>query len=148
MSHFNTTIWRRHNASSPPHCPPPLGYVGKKTEFPIPRTDFSIGKGDVIEILQNMTNVCVHPSPAVYEEVQNTWMPVRRVKPYCMGDCDAGHVSLKQISFCLICKLISIPHFLLLSQGRECETKITFVQRHRFKFIWKAGLSYKELPEL
>lgn len=32
--------------------------------------------GDVIEILQNMTNVCVHPSPAVYEEVQNTWMPV------------------------------------------------------------------------
>lgn len=117
------TIWRRHNASSPPHCPPPLGYIGKKTEFPIPRTNFSIGKGDVIEILQNMTNVRVHPSPAVYEEVQNTWMPVRRVKPYCMGDCDAGHVSLKQISFCLICKLIPIPHFLLLSQGREYETK-------------------------
>lgn len=48
--------------------------------------------GDVIEILQNMTNVCVHSSPVVYEEVQNTCMTMRRVNPDCMGDCDIGNV--------------------------------------------------------
>lgn len=91
-----------------------------------------------------MTNACIHLSSAVYEEVQNTWITMRRVKSNCIGDCDKGHVSLKQISFCLICQLISIPHFLSLSQGREYKTKITSVQIHCFKFIWKAGLSYRE----
>lgn len=117
-------------------------FCRRNPELLIPRTNVSIGMDDVTEILQNMTNVCVNPCSLrrSAEHLDDSEEGQIRLHGYC----DIGRGSLKQISFCLICKLISIPHFLSLNQGREYKTKITSVQIHCFKFVWKAGLSYRE----